>query len=371
MIYLDYSKAFDSVSHSKLIHVLHHLQINSTLISWIKDYLTDRSQKTIVDGFYSDSCNITSGVPQGSVLGPLFYLAYTNDLLNTLSSEKDLTFYAYADDLKLSSTNTTTLQQTLNVIEKWSKLWQLKIQPTKSEHIIFNPPRHNSASNPTYYLENKPIPKTNVVRDLGIFITNDLKWETQINKIYSKAIVLVYTILRSFRTANANTYVKLFKTYIRPLMEYNHIIWNPNLKRDIQIIESVQRKFTRLLCQKLNIKYNDYKHRLQILNIESLEGRRIRSDLVTTYKLLNNLIDLDPTDFFITNNIKNKYNLRRNPQYLKHPKLSNTAVRRTFFSNRVIKIWNTLPTKVVMSTNLTLFKNNLKSIDLSKFSSLS
>ena len=186
----------------------------------------------------------------------------------------------------------------------------------------------------------------------------------------SKASILVYTVLRSFKTVKPNTYIQIFKTYIRPLIEYNQIIWSPNLKSEIRLLESVQRKYTRIMCQKLNIPYSNYQQRLQMFNLESLESRRLKSDLIAVYKLLNNLIDLNPDDFLIRNNINQKYNLRRHNQYLQYPKLSCTSIRRTFFSVRVIKIWNCLPTEIVTSKCLSIFKQSLKSLDLSLFTEL-
>ena len=224
IIYLDYSKAFDSVPHNKLIYVLEHLHINKSVISWIKDYLKDRTQRVIVDGWYSDPCKFIIVFPQGTVIAPHIFRIYTDDLLQILTKQSHIKFYAFADDLKISSTNHTNLQNSLDIVGTWSKLWQLKIQPTKSEHIIFEPHKRNQTTSTTYYLDNKPIPKTNTVRDLGILITSDLKWETQTRKIYSKALVLVYTILRSFKTTKPRSYVQMFKTYIRPIIEYNHIM---------------------------------------------------------------------------------------------------------------------------------------------------
>ena len=233
MIYLDYAKAFDSVPHNKLIHVLKHLKVNDTVVAWISNYLSNRSQRTVVDGFYSESCKITSGVPQGSVLAPLLFLTYTTDLLNQLGNQNNIVTYAFADDLKLSGTDSSKIQESLNIIEKWSNNWQLKIQPAKSEHIIFSTPRSNSTKN-TYFLDNQIIKESDTVRDLGILINNDLKWATQISKIYIKSLHLVHNIIKSFKTKNPHVYVQLFKSYVRPLTEYNNNIWSSHLVSDVK-----------------------------------------------------------------------------------------------------------------------------------------
>ena len=180
----------------------------------------------------------------------------------------------------------------------------------------------------------------------------------------------MYSILRSFKTTNLKPYITIYKTYIRSIIEYNSTIWNPDLKSDIRKIESIQTKFTRKLCQKLNIKFNSYLHRLDILNLETLEKRRIKSDLILTYKFYNNLLDIEFKDFFQESVITNRYNLRRHNKYLDKPELCDTKARRNFFSNRIIKIWNKLPQDIILSKTLTIFKSKLNKIDLSKYTEL-
>ena len=198
----------------------------------------------------------------------------------------------------------------------------------------------------------------------NIYITDTLKWTQNITNISSKANYLTYNILKTFNTPDINLYILLYKTYIRPIVEYNTSIWTPHLITEIRQIEAVQKRFTRKLCQKLNISFKDYKHRLGLLNIESLEYRRIKFDLILLYKIFNNLIDVDFNQLFKLSEVTDKYNLRRHVLHLQKPKFAKTSIRNNFFSYRIINIWNRLPEVCVCSPTLAVFKKNLNSTNL-------
>jgi hypothetical protein len=363
-VYLDFSKAFDSVSHSKLLHLLNHLCINSFILKWITDYLSQRFQQTFVQGHLSQLCGVSSGVPQGSVLGPLFFITYLEELLNMLKTCSNVSIYAFADDLKILSPNPQQLQSALNIVQLWSSEWQMKIQPSKSEHISFSNRCKPPPPTPVFHINNTAIPECSEVKDLGIILSNDFKQNAYIAKIHSKATNLVYVILKTFKSRDPFFYLNLYKMYTRPLLEYNVNIWMPCLSSGVTKVELIQKLFTRRLCKKLNISYNSYIHRLAILNLETLEIRRIKQDLILTYKILNNLIDLDKSKFISENPCLNLHNLRRHNQYLKWPDKPKTSIRRNFFIYRTIDKWNKLPQHVVSANTLPIFKLQLNKINL-------
>ena len=364
-VYIDFSKAFDRISHHKLLHVLKHYKINQTTLYWISDFLTNRFQHTLVDGELSKKCSVVSGVPQGSVLGPLLFVLYLDSLMKSLSDNNvTTTVYAYADDLKILSNNKQDLQNTLNVIQKWAKDWDFLIQPVKSEHIFFSTKPISSDSQ--FFINEKPIPHCNTVKDLGITLSSNFKWSAHISKLASKANYLSFNILRSFKSLEPSLYINLYKSHIRPLLEYNTPIWYPTLRTDVRTVEKVQRKFTRRLCQKINISFTSYLHRLEILRLETLESRRIKIDLTILYKILHNLIDVDFKDFFCLSSSKVAYNLRGHSLKLQDPGYSGSPIRENFFSHRIIQYWNKLPDTVVNSPNLQTFKLRLKQFDIYK-----
>ena len=168
-------------------------------------------------------------------------------------------------------------------------------------------------------------------------IINDSLQKTRLHPIVIKSAcncTTTYTILRSFQTNNINLIVNLFKTFVRPTLEFNTSIWNPNFKKDIISVENVQRKFSKRLCQKNNIKFNSYRDRLEILKLESLEMRRFKRDLILMYKIYNKLIDINFEDFFAKSS--STYSTRGNSYRLQVPRYSSSTVRNNFFSDRVL-----------------------------------
>ena len=362
VVYLDFSKAFDSVPHSKLIYILNHFKINAQLVNWITDYLSDRTQQTMIEGCLSQPCQITSGVPQGSVLGPLLFVIYLDDLIKQLTKLDDVYTFAFADDLKILSSNYNSLQKSLDLVNHCSASWQLKIQPTKSEQIFFS--SRSTSTQPTFYINNSVIPKVGIVKDLGVLISDNLKWNPHIQKVVSKSLGSVFLILKSFISYNPVFYVNLYKLYVRPNLEYNVCTWMPSQVGDIKKIESVQIRFTKFLCRKLNIRYQSYLHRLEILKLQTLEIRRVKQDMILVYKMLNNLVDLDFRKYFTINHNLNRYNLRRHTLYLKLPIFASSSTRHNFFSYRAVKTWNQLPNEVVTASSLSSFKTKLSNFNL-------
>ena len=363
IIYLDFAKAFDSVPHNKLILVLQQLKINGFILKWIEDFLRGRVQQTRVEGSLSTPSQVTSGVPQGSVLGPLLFLLFIEDLIRRLVAVDDVSVFVYADDIKLLSCHPLQLQSALHVVEDWSVNWQLRIQPTKSEFITFSrqPAAHSLDK---YSINGFTIPQISSVRDLGITLSSDFKWHNYVSKIFGKSINLAYLIVKTFNSNDPYFFINLFKLYIRPNLEYNVSAWMPYHIGDIRKIESVQATFTRLVCRKLNIKYNNYEHRLSILNLDTLEIRRIKYDLILIFKILHNLLDLQFDNFFTISPTLKLYQLRRHTMHLHKPKSPGTLIRANFFSYRTINTWNQLPSDVVMSDSLVLFKLRLNRFNI-------
>ena len=359
IVYLDFSKAFDKVSHSNLVTALHHYKFNTLIIRWIKNYLSHRTQTTFVDNTYSNYTSVPSGVPQGSVVGPLLFVIYLEDLIRKIQLNcKNTTVYAFADDIKLLSTDPQDLQKALDIVNTWTTKWKLLLNTSKSEHITIRNKQQTSLT-----IGNQIIPKVNKVRDLGLTLSADLKWSHYTHKVRAKANIVSHLILRSFTSNNIQLLSNLFKTYVRPLTEYNTSSWSPYYKSDIFEIETVQRKFTRRVCQRANLPFSNYEERLEKLNLESLETRRTKRDVTLLYKIVNNLIDVDINDFFQMSSLGG-HNLRRHQLHIQRQPKTNTLTQQNFFTHRVIKYWNQLPEEIVMSQNLASFKNKLNKFSL-------
>ena len=157
-----------------------------------------------------------------------------------------------------------------------------------------------------------------------------------IQKVRARANIISHIILRTFSPSNTHVLVDLFKTYVRPILEYNTSSWSPYYQSDIREIESIQITFTRRLCQRANIKFSNYEDRLTILNLEKLESRRTKRDLVLLYKIVNRLVDIDAADFFHFST-HGGYNLCRHTLNFDRQKPSKTLCRQNFFSHSIIK----------------------------------
>ena len=167
----------------------------------------------------SSPCNVLSGVPQGSVLGPLLFIIYINSIVNCalpLGDEGGL--YLFADDMKVYSTRTNNLQVALDSICSWLKEKQLTLAPHKCTILSIRKPSLE-AQMPPFFIEKMQITSSSIVKDLGVFISSDLKWSEHINYLYKSASLTSYQIFKTFKTTNIWTLLKLFTTYIRPKLE--------------------------------------------------------------------------------------------------------------------------------------------------------
>ena len=357
ILYLDISKAFDSVSHTKLISKLFQYGVTGLALDWIKAFLSNRKQTVVIDGVCSDPCSVTSGVPQGSVLGPILFLLYINDMPAILKTSKVKIF---ADDAKVylcyrredTLQSSRLLQEDITNLYIWCDSNQLTIALNKCAMV------HLGYKNPIvpYFIGNDQLPVVDSIRDLGITISSNLKFGEHISKMCSKASVTANMIYRTFKQHSTDFLIQMFNTFVRSKLEYASTVWNPHLLKDIDLIEKVQRKFSKRLpgCHDLS-----YPARLKLLGIEPLELRRLYTDLTMVFKILNGLVSLKQPDFFAP---KDPYT--RGHSKSLYRQTSHKDVRRYFFSNRVVPVWNSLPEDLINSPDLLTFKNKLHQTDL-------
>ena len=308
---------------------------------------------------------MTSGVVQGSVLGPLIFLLFIEDIVDCLvSDDVDPTSCCiFADDLKLYSSynvnsDNSSLSNSLRNIEIWSNQWQLLINPDKCMLL------HVGKRLPTrreYFICNKLIPPSDVIRDLGITYNSKLSFHDYIDEIVSKAFQRINLLFRSFISGNISILTRAFITYVRPLVEYCSYIWSPYQLYLIQKVERVQKYFTRRALHGTGL---HYKERLQVLNLESLEIRRIKSDIKLCFKIVNGLCDLDPSEFF---ELLPQSSVTRGHSMKLIKPICYTNCQLNFFSSRVVNYWNSLPPDIVNAVSFGSFVNKLKSQDLSVF----
>ena len=244
-------KAFDSVPHRRLLNKIYSYGIQGALLGWIKDFLTCRQQRVGVGGSYSDWAEVYSGIPQGSVLGPLLFVLYINDLPDSIKSQ----IYMYADDTKVfrhmrTDEDQKLLQADLTNMEKWSQKWLLRFHPQKCK--IMTIARNKNNSEREYKMtdsQNNDIMLTHTLteKDLGINIDSELNFEEHLSEKVNKANQIMGLIRRSFSFLNVSTFSQLYKAHVRPHLEYAIQAWHPMRKKDIDIIDKVQKRATKLV----------------------------------------------------------------------------------------------------------------------------
>ena len=363
MGYIDYAKAFDSVSHQKLCYKLQAYGISGNLLKWIQDFLSERSQCVRVGNALSSMKSLTSGVVQGSCLGPLLFIIYINDIVGFFDDQ--CTCKLYADDMKLYTIVRTTdflphFQQCLDRIVKWSDAWQLNISYKKCAVMNISSTRNNLTTDVSYHIKSNPVLIVKTIKDLGVTIEDNLKFSSHVNNITARASARANLIHKCFVSKEVPLLCRAFIVYVRPLLEYASCVWSPHLVKDIDQLERVQRRFTKRLRGLSTLTYKD---RLCALGLQSLEARRLQFDLIHTYKILTGRIDVNIATFFTVQS----YQSTRGHGYKLYLPGCRTDVRKFFFSQRVIRPWNYLELTPDSMSSLYCFKAFVRTADLSQF----
>ena len=223
LLYFDFSKAFDTVPHFRLLSKLEGFGVKGKVLNVIKDFLTDRTMRVCVEGQWSEVKHVLSGVPQGSVLGPLLFILYVNDLPDLVKNKIKL----FADDLKLigNAANHSSVAKDIEELEVWESIWLLQFNPAKCKvvHINFN-------NNPflNYKVNGIELEVSAQEKDLGVITHSSLLWNEQIKACISKANRMICWIVRNLVIREKVVMIAIYKALIRPHLEYCVQLWNPH-----------------------------------------------------------------------------------------------------------------------------------------------
>ena len=363
-IYLDYSKAFDKVDHNLLLSKLQKYKFHPMLIKWLKSFLTDRSQEVVVGGCHSLSAAIVSGVPQGTVLGPVLFIIFINDLDQQIINS-NIRFFA--DDTRISKhimyqSQSQELQQDLNTVVKWSKDNNMELHPKKFELIVHcAKPKQLVHELPfssqlySYQVENNiELFPVDVLRDLGMTMSSDGTWSEHIHGMVNKAMSVASWALSVFASRDKMVMLTLFKSMVRSHLEYCCPLWHPYKIGDIQKIENVQRSFTRRINGMSTYSYWD---RLRVLGMMSLQRRRERYILIHTWKILNKLV---PNDVKLKFKPSSRLGVQAIvPNINRSSRQANQTIYEHSFAVVAPKLWNTLPCELSVIQKHDSFKFKL------------
>ena len=357
MVILDFSKAFDTVPHHKLLYKLDNYGIRGEILSWISAFLLNREQRVIVEGESSSSCRVESGVPQGTVLGPLLFLLHINDLPRSVKSQVRL----FADDCLLYRAITSfqdhlSLQKDLDSLKQWADDWGMRFNETKCYLMSIH--RSKTPSTYNYILNDHILKQVSNNPYLGVQISDDLKWSTHINKVCSRASSILGFIKRNLRHSSKNFKEQAYISLVRSILDYASSVWDPHLQKDIDRLEGVQRRGARFVC-------NDYGRRSSVttmmrdLGWKPLRDRRRDQRLSLFHKIVNDLVAIPSAQMIEFNNRKQRHGNSKSVKLLS----CNTDVYKYSFIPQTIRDWNTLPDAVVNYESNDSFRTALSKLE--------
>ena len=342
VIYLDFKKAFDSVSHNELLVKLWSSGITGNLWLWFKAYLSNRSQCVTINSHSSSLLPVLSGVPQGSILGPLLFLIFINDLPTSINSSSILLFTDDAKSFRQISSHfdCSLLQDDLDRLHDWSHEWKLLFNIAKCIALQFSHGKPPVTPHPPYSLNSQAIDTSDHHRDLGIIISDDLSWSAHYDHMCAQAYQMLGLIRRTFGSVSiVSARKKLYVSLVRSQVTYCSVIWRPHLIRDISMLETIQRHATKFILSNYS---SDYKSRLVSLHLLPLMMQLEIYDLFLFIKSLKYPSAAFPILDFVSfcsgsSRSASHHKLRLSPT------IGLTNHQRHFYFYRLPRLWNCLP----------------------------
>ena len=354
VIYLDFSKAFDKVDHKLLLHKLSKMGIKGKLLSWISKFLSNRTQVVLVKGKKSRPILVISGVPQGTVLGPLLFIIFINDITN---ATRNCQIKIFADDSKLlhaikSIEDHDNLQNDLNAVLEWSKKNNMELNHKKFELLHHGYHEHLKSK---YDLPNNLhiSSDSSSVRDLGIQVSDTLAWRDHYTVMITEAKKYAGWILRTFSSRSLSVILPLYISFVRSRLENCCPLWFPFTKKDIMSLEAIQRSFT----AKINSLYDlNYWDRLKKLRLYSLQRRRERFCIIQVWKILHKI---SPNDTLVSFHDNARLGpVADIPRLISRRQHTNTLRDQSFSCNGP-RLFNILPKELKELDSLPTFKVQL------------
>ena len=358
VIYLDFSKAFDSVPHQRLLMKLECMGVRGNILRWISAFLSVREQRVLVDGQSSDWMQVTSGVPQGSVLGPLFFLVFVNDIDGGLTSSVRL----FADDCAIfrvvsSKQDCDGLQADLDQLYRWTQLWQLSLNLSKCKAMRITNKR--ATIEYTYKLNNVLLEWVDTFKYLGVKFNTKLTWTDQVTEVKLKATRMLNLLRRSMYGCSEQAKARAYTALVRPQLETCSPVWSPYQKGAQDDLEKVQKRAARWICarwDRTNHQWSkSYEECRSRLKWATVQQRHMLLSCCQAFKVIHNLDCLDFHEYLSFNESRT----RSHRLSLRPTGSRINSFRYSFFIN-IPFLWNTLPVDILDATSLSTFKSKLK-----------
>ena len=361
ILYLDFSKAFDVICHQRLLLKLEAVGITGKVIEWLKDWLKGRKQRVRVEEEMSEWIEVISSVVQGSVLGGTLFDIFIDDIHKVVI---DALIRMFADDTKVAlkiknSEDGRKMQEIINNLVAWADKWAMKFNATKCKilHVGKNNPRFE------YFMGDTKIEEADEEKDLGVWIDTTMKPSRQCAAAAKAANFALGQMQRAFHYRTKKTLVPIYKTFIRPKLEFSVAAWSPWMEMDKKVLEKVQERMIRLLS---DARGNDYEEKLKDVGLTTLVERRERGDAIEAFKSLNGFNRVDKNGWFDIeaedqrptrrNVIIDEEGERRRKNVLK-VETSRLEVRKNYFNVRAAHIWNNIPEEVRDKKTVNGFKS--------------
>ena len=351
-IYLDLSKAFDKVNHQILLHKLEQMKITGKILTWIRAFLTNRTQQVVVNGHKSTPAKVESGVPQGTVLGPALFIIYMNNVTEYI---RNIIIQLFADDSKITAaienpSDRINLLDALKSLLEWTNHNSMKFNEQKFQLLQIG--SDDSLKLP-YECNDITINKSETVKDLGILVSEDFSFKPHITEISDNTTNFAAWLLRTFSTRSEEVMLLFLKTYLVPRLEYCSAAWNPHKINEIEQLEAVQRSFTSRID---NMEQLNYWERLAKLKLFSLQRRRERFLIIHTWKIFK---ELAPNDLHLKFHLHPRLGIQADRLPLKAKSEKVKTLRHNFFSHSGPRLFNLIPGQIKSAKTIQSFKNQL------------
>lgn len=356
IFYLDFAKAFDKVPRQRLLKKLAAKGIDDQTVKWIESWLSGRTQKVSIQGEESESCDVESGVPQGTVLAPPLFSVYIDDLeAEVVKRQLEVLILKFADDTKgakiiRGQEDREKLQEALDCLCEWAEKWGMlfNLNKCKIMHVGRNNPCYE------YFMQGTKLGTTEEEKDIGVVVTKNLKPAVQCSKAAGRATAVLHQLRKVFLYRDRHMFVKLYKQYVRPHLEFSTPAWSPWNIGDKEVLEKVQEKAVRMVA---GLKGSSYEERCKELGLESLEKRREYQDMALVHKILSE----DQQNFFTLAGENSRIQTRQAAGAKNiRGQFARTDMRKFSFAIRTVENWNSLPEDTKQAESVESFKNRVK-----------